>query len=100
MKYDRRGYKPRERILLIGSNNLYLLDPKTIKLKHKITISKIPKVVVTKESDNLMLIRIPLELKKDKGDLILDLPHVIECCMWISKVSKYNNIVEIMDSDL
>lgn len=98
MKYDRRGYKPRDRVLIIGEKNLILLDAKTYKVKHKIPLNKIPNIVVTKEGDNLMLIRIPAELKKDKGDLILDIPHVIECCIWIITATSNKNIIEIMDS--
>jgi myosin-1 len=45
-----------------------------------------------------MLIRIPLELKKDKGDLILDIPDIIECGTYIVDVSKNNNIFTIVDT--
>lgn len=98
MKYDRHGYKPRERIFIIGDKSLYLLDAKTYKQKHKISLNKIPKIVLTKERDGLMLIRIPLELKKDKGDLILDIPQIIECATWIIEAAKKKEIVEIVDS--
>lgn len=97
MKYDRHGYKPRERILIIGDKSFFLLDAKTYKQKHRIPLSKIPKVVVSKEGDGLMLIRIPLELKKDKGDLILDIPQVIECSIWFITASKKNELIEIVD---
>lgn len=97
MKYDRHGYKPRERILIIGDKSFFLLDAKTYKQKHRILLSKIPKVVVTKERDGLLLIRIPLELKKDKGDLILDIPQIIECCIWYITATKKNDAVEIVD---
>jgi myosin I len=97
MKYDRRGYKPRERILIIGDKSLFLLDAKTYKQKHRILLTKIPKVVVTKERDGLLLIRIPLELKKDKGDLILDIPQIIETCIWFITASKKNDSVEIVE---
>ncbi|XP_070493184.1 unconventional myosin IC [Chironomus tepperi] len=98
MKYDRRGYKPRDRVLIVGEKNLILLDAKTYKVKHKIPYNKIPNIVVTKEGDSLLLIRIPSELKKDKGDLILDIPQVIECCIWLITASSNKNIIEIMDS--
>lgn len=98
MKYDRHGYKPRERILIFGDRSLFLLDAKTYKLKHRILLSKIPKLVVTKERDGLLLIRIPLELKKDKGDLILDIPQIIECAIWFIDASNKRDVVEIVDS--
>ena len=98
MKYDRHGYKPRERILIVGDKSLFLLDAKTYKQKHRIPLNKIPKLVLTKEGDGLMLIRIPLELKKDKGDLILDIPQVIECSIWFMNASKRTDLIEIVDS--
>lgn len=98
MKYDRHGYKPRERILIVGDKSLFLLDAKTNKQKHRIPLNKIPKLVLTKERDGLMLIRIPLELKKDKGDLILDLPQIIECSIWFITAANKTDLVEIVDS--
>lgn len=98
MKYDRRGYKPRERILIFGDKSLFLLDAKTYKQKHRIPLSKIPKIVVTQERDGLLLIRIPLDLKKDKGDLILDIPQIIECAIWFITASNKKDSIEIVDS--
>lgn len=97
MKYDRHGYKPRERILIVGDKSLFLLDAKTFKQKHRILLNKIPKLVLTKERDGLLLVRIPLELKKDKGDLILDIPQIIEASIWLVHAAKRKEIIEIVD---
>jgi myosin-1 len=97
MKYDRRGYKPRERILIIGDKSFFLIDAKTYKQKHRISLNKIPNVVMSKESDNLLIVKIPLEMKKDKGDLILDIPHIIECSTWFIKATNNENVVQITD---
>ena len=72
VKYDRRGYKPRERALLASDKALYVLDAssrKTYKLKHRLPLDKL-RVVVTNETDTLVLIKIPQELKKDKVSYI------------------------------
>lgn len=68
VKYDRRGYKPRARALLASDAALYVLDAasrKTFKLKHRLPLDKL-RVVVTNENDELVLIKIPQDLKKDK----------------------------------
>lgn len=98
MKYDRHGYKPRERILIVGDKSLFLLDAKSFKQKHRIPLNKVPRLLLTKERDGLLLIRIPLELKKDKGDLILDIPQVIECAIWFLNATNKTDLVEIVDS--
>lgn len=67
IKYDRHGYKPRERVLILTENAVYILDTlKTFKLKHRLPYKSIEELVVTGESDNLLIVRIPPELKKDK----------------------------------
>jgi myosin I len=82
----------------LGDKNLFLLDTKSLQRKHKIPISSIPEIVLTKGKDGLALIKIPLEMKKDKGDLILDIPHIIEFATWFVSTSKQNNI-KIIDAE-
>ncbi|XP_058826793.1 unconventional myosin IC [Topomyia yanbarensis] len=97
IKYDRHGYKPRERFFLLTDQAVYLLDGKTYKQKHRLPLDKID-FCITSERDGIMLIRIPLELKKDKGDLILDVPDIIECCIWIMDVAGNRNIVNLVET--
>jgi len=66
IKYDRHGYKARERALLLTNKCLYVLDGKNFKEKHSLQIDILQEIVVTSESDNLLLLRIPPEYKKDK----------------------------------
>jgi len=96
-KYDRRGYKARDRFFLLTDRALYLLDGKTYKQKHRLPLDKID-FCVTNVRDSLMLVRIPMELKKDKGDLILEVPHIIECCVWILDVTGRRQIIQIVDT--
>ncbi|XP_049873602.1 unconventional myosin IC isoform X2 [Pectinophora gossypiella] len=100
VKYDRRGYKPRARSLLASDKALYVLDAagrKTYKLKHRLPFDKL-RVVVTNESDSLILIKIPQELKKDKGDLIISVSHLIEALSIVTDYTKKPEIVEIVDT--
>lgn len=97
VKYDRHGYKPRERFFLLSDKALYLLDGKTYRQKHRLPLDKIDFCVLS-ERDNLMLVRIPVELKKDKGDLILEIPEVIECCVWIMEVTAKRHSVNIVNA--
>ncbi|XP_063226158.1 unconventional myosin IC isoform X2 [Bacillus rossius redtenbacheri] len=98
VKYDRHGYKPRERALLLTNAKLYVLDGKTFKLKHSLPLDSIHEVVLTTESDNLLLLRIPPELKKDKGDLILEVDHIIEGVTRIADTAKRPQMVKIIDA--
>lgn len=72
VKYDRHGYKSRDRVFILTQKNLYILDPKTFKTKHRLPLNYL-EFVVTNESDDICLVRIPQELKNDKvtNDLII-----------------------------
>ncbi|KPJ07027.1 Myosin-IB [Papilio machaon] len=100
VKYDRRGYKPRERGLLASQRALYVVDAagrKTYKLKHRLPLDKL-RVVVTNETDQLALIKIPQELKKDKGDLIISVTHLIEALTIVTDYTKKPELIEIVDT--
>lgn len=97
-KYDRHGYKPRERALLLTNKYLYVLDGKTFKLKHNLQLDILQELAVTSASDNLLLLRIPPEYKKDKGDLILEVGHIIEAVTKIVDVTKKPQSVKIVDA--
>lgn len=101
-KYDRHGYKPRERLLILTSGALYLLEAKDHKLKqkHRFSLKEIQGLHVSPNNDNLLLIQIPVEnAKKDKGDLILNVPNVIEAATKIITVSDNSEVLKIAESD-
>ncbi|XP_024942663.1 myosin-IB isoform X2 [Cephus cinctus] len=100
VKYDRHGYKPRERVLILTEEAVYILDSlKTFKLKHRLPYKSIEELVVTGESDNLLIVRIPPELKKDKGDLILEVPHLIEALTKAIDITKNPKILNIVNNE-
>lgn len=100
IKYDRHGYKTRSRILLLTKQAVYILDiKKTLKLKHRLIYESINELVVTGESDNLLIIRISPDLKKDKGDLILEVPHLIEVATTLVNITNNQKILKIINTD-
>lgn len=95
-KYDRRGYKPRERLLVVSNSSLYLYDTKDMKLKLTLSLSALPALTVTNMADGLLIVRIPPEMEKLKGDLIVNCPNVIECVTKIVQQANGNkNLVKI-----
>jgi len=90
-KYDRRGYKPRERILVLATSSLNLYDTKDMKLKLQLSLSSLPGMTVTTMADGLLIVRVPPELNKQlKGDLIVNCPNVIEAVTRIIKEANEN----------
>ncbi|KAK8726216.1 hypothetical protein OTU49_010428 [Cherax quadricarinatus] len=111
-KYDRHGYKPRERIMILTSGALYLLEAKENKLKHKhrFSLKEVQGLHVSPNTDNLLLIQIPVEnAKRDKsagacdpnpkGDLIVSLPNVIEAVTKIITVSDSPEVLKVAESE-
>lgn len=98
VKYDRNGYKQRERFMLVTDAALYILEAqKSIKLKHRLPFDKI-KLIVTAQYDKVLIIRIADELlKKDKGDLILEVPFLIEAVTQIIDASKKPEMLHVTD---
>ncbi|XP_068633080.1 unconventional myosin IC isoform X2 [Battus philenor] len=100
VKYDRRGYKARERALLSSQRALYVVEAagrRTFRLKHRLPLDRL-RVVVTNESDQLALIKIPQDLKKDKGDLIISVSHLIEALTIVTDYTKKPDLIEIVDT--
>jgi len=89
-KYDRNGYKPRERILVLSDSALSLYDSKDMKLKHQLPLNALPGMTVTTMGDGLLILRLPSEDKQLKGDLIINCPHVIETVTRIIQAANEN----------
>lgn len=92
-KFDRHGYKERERYLALTKSAVYLLDAKDCKIKHRLTFSDITGITVTNSQDNLIVVRIPEDDKKDKGDLILECQSLIEALTWIVDTCNKRDII-------
>ncbi|XP_022192264.2 unconventional myosin IC isoform X3 [Nilaparvata lugens] len=97
-KFDRHGYKRRDRIMVVTNSALYLVseEGKQFKQKHRLSFENILKLEITSESDNFLLLRIPPEqIEKDKGDLILEVPNLIEAITKIISVTKQTDLLNV-----
>ena len=92
-KFDRHGYKPRERVFALTDTALYILDAKDGKIKHRLTYNSIAGITVTNEIDNLILVKVPENSKKDKGDLILECHFLIETLTMIVDASGNQELI-------
>ncbi|XP_003245506.1 unconventional myosin IC-like [Acyrthosiphon pisum] len=88
VKFDRKGYKRRTRLLILTNKSLCLnqILKNKLKPKEKIPLDFIKKLEVTSGRDNFLLIKISQEYKHNKGDIILEVPYLIEF------VTKFINI--------
>lgn len=91
VKYDRKGYKPRRRQLLLTQNAAYLVEE--AKMKQRIDYVNLTGISVSSLSDNLFVLHVKCEDNKQKGDAILQSDHVIETLTKVAiTAEKINNI--------
>lgn len=72
---------------------MYLLDAKDCKIKHRLTFNDITGITVTNGPDNLIVVRLPEDAKKEKGDLILECKFLIEALTWTVDTCKKHEII-------
>ena len=70
-KYDRHGYTARERLLVVTSGALYLMEANKesskLKLKHRYSLKELHKIIVSPNNDTFVLLQTPRDNKeKDK----------------------------------
>ncbi|XP_043214754.1 unconventional myosin IC-like [Amphibalanus amphitrite] len=97
-KYDRHGYKPRARWIVATKRGVYVLDVHDKpKLKDRFALENV-QLTVTAESDQLLLLKkvAPDQNGKEKGDLILICPHVIELVTKLAEISAEKVPIEIV----
>ncbi|KAG8200588.1 hypothetical protein JTE90_000658 [Oedothorax gibbosus] len=100
-KYDRHGYKPRSRILVVTKETIYLLDGQTLKIKQQTPLNKLKGILVSSLSDAFIILQLPAGNNKEKGDLVLDgQQHLVELVVKVVMTCKNENLLKIMDDSI
>ncbi|KAL7639778.1 UNVERIFIED_CONTAM: hypothetical protein RMT77_009188 [Armadillidium vulgare] len=99
-KFNRHGYKEKQRIFVITTKSVYLLqDKEKLKAKESYHLNQISRLVVSPNNDPFLMIKIDVKnVKKEKGDLILSISNVIEVVTKIVIQSGKPELLFIMDS--
>ncbi|KAL3275737.1 hypothetical protein HHI36_020482 [Cryptolaemus montrouzieri] len=99
-KFDRHGYKLRERVVIVTKDNLHVIELKgSAKVKHCLPLKRLT-LAVTSENDKILLVRIPEDLlAKNKGDLILEVPHLIEAVTKIISITQDESMLMVADNN-
>ncbi|KAM9847042.1 unconventional myosin-Ic-like [Aulostomus maculatus] len=93
IKYDRRGFKPRPRQLLLTNNFAVLVD-KT-KLKQRVDYTALRGISVSSLCDGMLVLHMPSEDNKQKGDVVMHCNHVIELVTKLAMMAKTIDYVNI-----
>lgn len=100
-KFDRRGYKPRERILVLTAESISIVEKidKTKKPKDHLPLAYVTCLQMTSGTDNFLLIKVSEQLENCKVRSIIHyhqlLLFIITCLTHVSKLHtsiQFNNI--------
>ncbi|XP_068186480.1 unconventional myosin-Ic-like [Antennarius striatus] len=93
IKYDRRGFKPRPRQLLL-TNTFAVLVERT-KIKQRIDYAALTGISLSSLRDGMVVLHLPSDDIKQKGDVVLHCNHVIELVTKLSMMATKVNYVNI-----
>ncbi|KAM6156088.1 unconventional myosin-Ih [Rhynchocyon petersi] len=94
MKYDRTGFKARQRQLLLTQKAAYVVE--LAKIKQRIEYSVLKGVSTSNLCDGFFVIHISPDDYRQKGDAILECEHVFEAVTKLAMLVKRENIVRVI----
>ncbi|XP_073695712.1 unconventional myosin-Ic isoform X1 [Garra rufa] len=96
-KYDRHGFRPRVRQLLLTTSSAVLVQE--AKIKQRIDYGALLGISVSSLSDGFFVLHIPTIDSKQKGDLVLQCDHVVEAVTKLAMMAdKIHNVNISQDS--
>ncbi|NXR06273.1 MYO1H protein, partial [Semnornis frantzii] len=97
IKYDRNGFKARERLLVLTQSSACVVE--MAKIKQKIDYSTLKGISTSNLSDGIVVIHVP-EDNKQKGDAILHCEHIFETVTKLCMLANKQNLVKVVQGSL
>ncbi|XP_048640960.1 unconventional myosin-Ih isoform X2 [Marmota marmota marmota] len=98
IKYDRKGFKARQRQLILTRKAAYVVE--MAKIKQKIEYSALKGVSTSSLSDGILVIHVSPEDNKQKGDAVLQCEHTFEAVTKLVMLVKKENMVNVVQGSL
>lgn len=97
VKYDRNGFKARERLLVLTQSSAYVVE--MAKIKQKIDYATLKGISTSNLCDGIVVIHVP-EDNKQKGDVILQCEHIFETVTKLCMLANKQNLVKVVKGSL
>ncbi|XP_067556607.1 unconventional myosin-Ih isoform X4 [Pseudorca crassidens] len=98
IKYDRKGFKTRQRQLILTQKAAYVVE--LAKIKQKIEYPALKGVSTSSFSDGMLVIHVSPEGNRQKGDAVLQCEHIFEAVTKLVMLAKKENIVNVVQGSL
>ncbi|XP_073808177.1 unconventional myosin-Ih isoform X4 [Danio rerio] len=97
VKYDRNGFKPRQRQLILTQAAAHLVEE--AKIKQRVDYVSLKGASVSNLGDSVMILHVAFNDPKQKGDLVLQCDHLFEALTKLAMIAnKQNNITVVQGS--
>ncbi|KAM4827145.1 unconventional myosin-Ih isoform 1-T1 [Thomomys bottae] len=97
IKYDRKGFKARQRQLILTQKAAYVVE--LAKIKQTIEYSALKGVSTSNLSDGILVLHVFPEDHKQKGDVVLQCEHVFEAVTKLAMLFK-DDVVRVVQGSL
>uniref|UniRef100_A0A4W5QF64 TH1 domain-containing protein n=1 Tax=Hucho hucho TaxID=62062 RepID=A0A4W5QF64_9TELE len=98
VKYDRNGFKPRPRQLILTQTAAYVVDE--AKIKQRVQYTTLKGVSVSTLSDGIIIFHIASEDVKQKGDLVIQCDHLFEVLTKLSVVANKQSAINVVQGSI
>ncbi len=98
MKYDRNGFKPRPRKLILTQAAVYLVEE--AKIKQRVDHVSLKGASVSNLGDSVMILHVALNDPKQKGDLVLQCDHLFEALTKLAMIANKQNNIKVVQGSI
>ncbi|XP_029915963.1 unconventional myosin-Ih [Myripristis murdjan] len=98
IKYDRNGFKPRPRQLILTQTAAYVVEE--AKIKQRVLYTSLKGISVSNLSDGIIVFHITCEDPKQKGDLVMQCDHLFEFLTKLSAIANKQNAIKVVQGSI
>ncbi|KAM7391895.1 hypothetical protein PAMP_022543 [Pampus punctatissimus] len=98
IKYDRNGFKPRPRQLILTHTAAYLIEE--AKIKQRVLYTSLKGISVSNLTDGIIVFHITCEDPKQKGDLVMQCDHLFEFLTKLSFIANKQNAIKVVQGSI
>ncbi|XP_072289443.1 unconventional myosin-Ih isoform X2 [Eucyclogobius newberryi] len=98
IKYDRNGFKPRPRQMILTQTAAYLVEE--AKIKQRVLYTSLKGISVSSLTDGIVAFHITCEDPKQKGDLVMQCDYLFEFLTKLSIIANKHNAIKVVQGSI
>ncbi|KAM7017782.1 unconventional myosin-Ih [Tautogolabrus adspersus] len=98
IKYDRNGFKPRPRQLILTKTAAYMIEE--AKIKQRVLYTSLKGISVSSLTDGIIVFHITCEDPKEKGDLVMQCDHLFEFLTKLTVIANKQNAIKVVQGSI